>query len=382
MATLRNFGQDLAFLRQHIDSIVLANSDDQQVVVVPQWQGRIMTSTTRGADGFSYGWVNYDRITSGKIEPQINLFGGEDRFWISPEGSQFSFFFDPGVEMDLVNWRTPPELDIHPFDIFDQQEDQVTFQKKFQLTNYSGSIFEMQVDRTVRINSDDQTAVNLGMAIPDGVFSVSHESHNRVYNAGTQDWSADCGLPAVWILCMNKPSSSATVMVPFQSGSIEERGKIVTADYFGKLDSKRLRICDESNLIFFLGDGKMRSKLGVAFERAVNVLGAWDSEHQCMTIAQFNLPTDIDVGYTNNLWKVVEEPYRGDVVNSYNDGPNENGRNWMACSCIKSRRLAVRNRPTNPGYPRYTRDYDFHGKLKKRRQESPFQDSRPFGHRN
>lgn len=325
MATLRNFGEDLAFLRQHIETIVLANSDRQQVIVVPAWQGRTMTSTTRGADGFSYGWVNYDRIESGKIEPQINLFGGEDRFWISPEGSQFSFFFDPGVDMDLENWRTPPELDIQPFAVSDQQGRQVTFQKKLQLTNYSGGKFEMLIDRTVKINSDDETATYLGMAVPDRVLSVSHESHNQVTNAGGSDWTAGTGLPAVWVLCMNKPSNSATVLVPFRPGPLQERGKILTADYFGTLDSNRLRICEASNLIFFLGDGKLRSKLGVAFDRAVDVLGAWDAEHQCLTIAQFNLPSAVDVGYTNNLWKVVEDPYQGDVVNSYNDGPNESG---------------------------------------------------------
>lgn len=323
--TLKNFGDDLAFIQQHVDAIVLANSDLQKIVVVPEWQGRTMTSTARGANGFSYGWVNYDRIESGKIEPQINLFGGEDRFWVSPEGSQYSFFFDPGVEMKLPNWRTPPEIDMHPFEVVNQQPHQVAFQKNMTLKNYSGHSFHMRVDRTVKINSDQETVACLKTELPEGVFSVSHESHNRVTNSGSLDWSPQDGLPAVWMLCMNKPSDSATVLVPFRKGPTEQRGKIVTADYFGELDASRLRVCEESGLIYFVGDGKLRSKLGVAFQRATDYLGAWDAENGCLTIAQFNLPKEVDVGYTNNLWKHVDDPYCGDVINSYNDGPNESG---------------------------------------------------------
>ncbi|MEM9943591.1 MAG: DUF6786 family protein, partial [Planctomycetota bacterium] len=27
----------------------------------------------------------------------------------------------------------------------------------------------------------------------------------------------------------------------------------------------------------------------------------------------------------NNLWEIQEKPYSGDVINGYNDGPNESG---------------------------------------------------------
>jgi len=325
MAILRNFSEDLAFIQQHQDTILLENSELQQAVVVPAWQGRVMTSTTRGGPGFSYGWVNYDRIASTQVDPQINLFGGEDRFWISPEGSQFSFFFEPGAEMDLANWRTPAPLDMEPFRLVSHDQRQAAFEQSMTLTNYQGVIFEMQVDRTVKIYDDPQTAAFLGVDLPRGVFSVCHESQNSVTNTGQQGWRAEMGLPAVWMLCMNKPSPASTIIVPFERGPESEKGVIVTADYFGKLDESRLRISEDSGLIYFRGDGNLRSKLGVAFARAVNFLGAWDAEHECMTIVQFNLPDNPGPGYTNNLWKHVDNPYGGDVINSYNDGPNENG---------------------------------------------------------
>ena len=325
MTTLRNFGEDLAFLQQHTDPVLLTHSEQQKVVVVPEWQGRIMTSTTRGDQGFSYGWVNYDRIASGKIEPQINLFGGEDRFWVSPEGSQFSFFFDPGATMDLANWRTPAALDTEAFDLVDSDGTHAIFEKKMRLTNYAGNVFDLEVERTVQINDDRQTERHLGMSLPKGVFAVCHESRNQVTNNGDRVWTPQGGLPAVWILCMNKPSPAATVVVPFQAGTPAEKGHIVTADYFGALDASRLHVCQEDSLIYFRGDGRLRSKLGVSFSRVRPCLGAWDAAHRALTITQFNLPADPGVGYTNNLWKEVENPYDGDVINSYNDGPNESG---------------------------------------------------------
>jgi hypothetical protein len=85
------FGDDLAFLKDHTDVIVLRHErDEAKVAVVSAWQGRVMTSTAGRDSGSSYGWVNRELIASGKILPPVNAFGGEDRFWMGPEGGQFS----------------------------------------------------------------------------------------------------------------------------------------------------------------------------------------------------------------------------------------------------------------------------------------------------
>ena len=91
------FGKDLEFLKKHTDVIVLADStNDVQVAVVPAWQGRVMTSTSGGKNGPSFGWINYELIESGELLPHINVFGGEDRFWMGPEGGQYAIFFKNG----------------------------------------------------------------------------------------------------------------------------------------------------------------------------------------------------------------------------------------------------------------------------------------------
>ena len=102
-------------------------------------------------------------------------------------------------------------------------------------------------------------------------------------------------------------------------------GPIVNADYFGKLDESRLQVDEAAGLIYFLGDGKMRSKLGLTFSRVQSHLGSWDKERGVLSVVQFNLPDSAPHGYNNNLWQVQDEPYQGDVINGYNDGPNESG---------------------------------------------------------
>jgi hypothetical protein len=44
-----------------------------------------------------------------------------------------------------------------------------------------------------------------------------------------------------------------------------------------------------------------------------------------LTIVQYNKPKAA-VNYVNSMWELQAEPYNGDVVNSYNDGPPAPGQ--------------------------------------------------------
>lgn len=72
--------------------------------------------------------------------------------------------------------------------------------------------------------------------------------------------------------------------------------------------------------IFFRGDGRERGKIGVPRPRARNVAGSYDPDSGVLTIVEFTLPSDA-VDYVNSMWAHQAEPFRGDVTNSYNDGP-------------------------------------------------------------
>jgi hypothetical protein len=52
-----------------------------RVVVAPQYQGRVMTSTAAGDHGASFGYIHRENIEKGERTPHITVFGGEDRFF-------------------------------------------------------------------------------------------------------------------------------------------------------------------------------------------------------------------------------------------------------------------------------------------------------------
>ena len=318
------FGQDLEFLNRHVETVVLSNSEGASAIVVPAYQGRTMTSTSSGMAGASYGYLNYEAIAAGNRDPQINLYGGEDRMWISPEGGQYSVFFDPDAEMLYENWRTPACLDTEPFGLTGHDQSSASFERVAKLTNWSQFEFELKMERTVKLLETASAATHLACSL-EGLSVAAHESSNRLSNIGDSPWESQTGLIGIWMLCMNKPAAGATLLVPFKVGSESELGPIVNADYFGKLDQSRLQIDETGGLLYFLGDGKLRSKLGLTYKRVEPYLGSWDRDRGILSVVQFNLPDTAPHGYNNNLWEIQEDPYCGDVINGYNDGPNESG---------------------------------------------------------
>jgi hypothetical protein len=78
-------------------------------------------------------------------------------------------------------------------------------------------------------------------------------------------------------------------------------------------------------MIYFRGDGQYRSKIGLPPSRALPIAGSYDAAGQVLTLVQYTRPADA-VNYVNSMWEIQREPYRGDVINSYNDGPPAPGK--------------------------------------------------------
>src|SRR6187402_3109275 len=312
------FGYDLNFLRQyHKDIVVLGDSAGAQIIIVPAYQGRIMTSTTEGNKGISFGWVNHDLIASGKTTEHMNAFGGEERLWLGPEGGQFSIYFKKGVEFKFENWFVPKEIDTEPFELVSSTSSEAGFKKEMHLENYSGSKFDLTVDRTIRLLDKASINTTLGIAIPENVQAVAFESENTITNKGTTAWDKKTGMLSIWILSMLNASHQTTVAVPYKQGDSSSLGKIVTDDYFGKVPADRLKV--DSGLILFKADAVQRSKIGVSPKRALPFVASYDAVNNVLTIAQFTLPAGT-TDYVNSLWKLQDDPFSGDAVNAYNDG--------------------------------------------------------------
>jgi hypothetical protein len=117
---------------------------------------------------------------------------------------------------------------------------------------------------------------------------------------------------------MLNASHETTVALPYKQGDSSQLGKIVTDDYFGKVPVDRLTV--NNGLILFKADADHRSKIGISPKRAIPVVASYDAVNNVLTIAQFSLPQGA-TDYVNSLWKMQDDPFSGDAVNSYNDGP-------------------------------------------------------------
>jgi hypothetical protein len=318
------FGYDLNFLKKYHKDLVLLGGDSlgAQVIVLPAYQGRVMTSTASGPGGNSFGWLNHELIASGKTSPHMTAFGGEERFWLGPEGGQFSIYFKEGVPFTFDNWFVPKEIDTEPFSLISSSTTEARLEKEMHLENYSGTKFDLKVNRNIRLIARDALKKILGIEIPDGLDMVAFESENTITNTGLQAWTKKYGMLSIWILSMLQASDSGVVGVPFKKGSEKELGKIVTDTYFGQVPHDRLKIKD--GLLVFKADANYRSKIGISPKRALPVVCSYDPEKQLLTLAQFTFPANAK-DYVNSLWEQQKEPFRGDAVNAYNDGPVADG---------------------------------------------------------
>jgi hypothetical protein len=251
----------------------------------------------------------------------MNVFGGADRFWLGPEGGQFSLFFPPGAPQDLAHWQTPAPIDSEPFELCDQTQDHAVLRKTMRLTNASGTIFDLEVEREVRLYpvfaGDAPHRMNANCDI------VGFVSRNRVTNTGAAPWTREGGLISIWIAGTFAPSPATTIVVPYRLPSDSDLGPVVNDRYFGRVAPHRLLVKERA--VYFCADGQSRAKIGVPPRYAQPVLGSYDAQdpdHGVLTLVAYTPPPNMEArGYVNSLWDAQRSPYDGDVVNAYNDGP-------------------------------------------------------------
>ena len=321
----RTFGADVAFLKQHTDVVVLARGNSR-LAVVPQYQGRVMTSTTDGDVGPSFGWLNYAVIERGllseeqrrgKLEEHIYVFGGEERFWLGPEGGQFGIYFQPGAKFEFADWHTPSPIDTEAYRLIEQTHDKAVFSHACELVNHHGSHFTVGIQRTITLLTDEAIQQRIGGPLPEGVRAVGYQTDNRITNRGDTAWTEQSGLLSIWLLGMYKPSSSTTVVIPFKPGPDRDLGPRVNDTYFGKVPDDYLKV--ENDVLFFKGDGTRRGKIGLSPLRSKGIAGSYDAGGQVLTLIDYNVPESY-FGYVNSMWELQKEPFKGDAVNAYNDG--------------------------------------------------------------
>lgn len=321
------YDEDVAFLRKHTEIIELA-AGTARVAVAPAYQGRVMTSTATNAGGIGFGWINPDVIAAG-IKPEaersdlakhIHVFGGEERLWLGPEGGPFALFFPPNVPQTFANWKTPAAMDTDPFERVGQPTaTSAMFSKSIQLTNRAGTVFSIDIKRNISLTPQDSLQLC-------GVSAVAYTTANTVKNTGTKAWTKETGAPSIWLLGMFKPTPGTTIVIPFIAGDAGKLGPKANTEYFGRIPETRIVLKDD--VLFFKGDGTERGKIGIPPKRSKGIAGSWQKDTGTLTLVRIepgNQASSAQWPFVDSQWKEDVDPFGGDVINSYNDGPPEPG---------------------------------------------------------
>ena len=312
-----SFQYDLAFLKKY-DSVVVLEAGDARVIVSPKYQGKVFTSTGDADSGRSFGWIHYKAFDA-PLDPHINAYGGENRLWLGPEGGKYALFFSPGSNLEFANWKTPAEFDSEPWEVLSQDARSVQMEKQMQLLNFSGTHLSITVRRSVQILKRSAIDSLLELGHVPGIKPVGYATENVIVNNGHDAWTDQGGTPCLWILDMFPPSDSTTIVIPIRQ--TKSTGAVST-DYFGTIPGNRLVVKD--SVVYFKADGRMRGKLGIAPLAAKPVAGSYDAKNKVLTIALYDVHPYAK--YMNQQWKLLKNPFAGDAMNAYNDGPLEDGR--------------------------------------------------------
>ena len=317
------FGYDLNYLSEKDEGLIVLKSEDEKapIILSAKYQGKVFTSTANGPEGNSHGFVHYNFFDAGIVDEHMNGFGGEDRFWLGPEGGKYSIFFEPGKEQVYDNWHTPKAIDIEEWEVSRVTPKEAVFVKEMEQKNYLGSLLNIAIERKVALLSPSEITGKLQVEIPEGVNGVAYETTNKIVNGNDFEWTPETGTVCIWMLDMFNPSEAAVTVIPYNTGDGKELGKVVTSDYFGEIPADRL--VDDNGILYFKTDGKSRGKLGMNAKRTKSIAGNYDPLAKRLTIVTFD--TDPDAIYLNQEWNPDRDPLVGDALNAYNDGPLEDG---------------------------------------------------------
>lgn len=313
-----SFGYDLDFLNTK-DSIIVLKTDDgsAQLALSPKYQAKVFTSTAEGPDGKSFGWVNYKAFGK-KTDPHMNAYGGEDRLWLGPEGGKFSLYFKPGDKMVFDNWHTPAGIDSESWTLVQSGQKQASLLKEMKLKNYAGTDLNIKLERTVEILEHPAIEKLLDVKLSDRISAVAFKTTNTMTNNGTNDWTEKSGAPCIWNLDMFSPSPKTVIVIPYLDNA---PGKVATTDYFGEIPKDRISY--SKGILLFKADGKSRGKLGIPPARVKNVAGSYAEDQNVLTITLFDV--NPSARYLNQEWTPDKDPFSGDAMNAYNDGPLADG---------------------------------------------------------
>ena len=324
-AKLWSFGQELSFFSKYGVQTVLLEEGDSIIAVSPEWQARVMTSTFDGVEGGSLGWINRELIVSARKDAasaplSTEQIGGEDRFWIGPEGGDLSIFFDDPSKMTVEHWRAPKALSSEPWNFVGKNKTQAKFEKEAEFRNVKGKSIRVKAEREISLINKTQASEILGIEIPESVKLVAFQSFNKLTNTGNVPWSPDNGMANISVQSCFNANRKVKVFMPYRQGDSSKLGNIVRDNFYQPTLSGDSRLLIESEYIRFIADGRNLSGIGVPPKRSEGIIISFDAENVILTVILYIKPSG-DRSYLSSGWRRGASTFDGDAISLFNNGP-------------------------------------------------------------
>ncbi len=296
------YGEDLQAARRFTEAVELTGGDGQQrLLVVPGWQGRILTSTYGGMKGASNGYFSRQFEDLGGMG-----IGGEDQLRFTPLGSQHSPYIPPTDELNELNAVAPAALAEAAFEVVERGQRQVVLHHDYRLVNHVGAAFSLSLDRRISLLTDGEILSTLHLPSIKGIPHVAFRSEHRLINTARGGSTDATGLIGIWSVGSFAPSESASVVFPLQRAAAVDELLLYPPSPTGG----RVRV-DGAVASFGWGGGPP-FKVGIPHRLARECYGYYDPARERLTIIRYSLPGPDRYGNTD--FSVRSDPYAEEVI--------------------------------------------------------------------
>lgn len=124
-------------------------------------------------------------------------------------------------------------IDKATYQITEQSARQVSFKKEVQRQNYSKTVFDFEIQRTIELLSPTQIINHLDINPDNQLDFVAFQSIHKITNTETTAWNKDQGLRSIWILGMFPSSDRATITILVRN--TDSVSEYVSDSYFGNV---------------------------------------------------------------------------------------------------------------------------------------------------
>lgn len=308
----RDYTSTFSKLKERTSVIQLfENNGASRLLVCPELQGKIICSSCNGETGQKNGWIAKEFYENRNFD--LNNIGGEDRLWIGPLGSQFSFYYQQISPLNEANWKVPGDLSLGGFIVKSQTNSKISMHRSIQLKNFIGTEFTLDIERDLSILEKRKIEKNLSINLSPSVDYVGFESKNTLTNSGKIKHVKETGLVSLWSAGMFQGTDDTYVLIPLDK-NIHKDSLYAS---MGKLSEDRFRIID--GILLFKVDGRYRSKIGIPSKIAPTRYGCYSKSMARLTIVEFQW--DSEGSYSKTGPEFQKEPFVGEAIPIYNNGP-------------------------------------------------------------